>query len=148
MEKLKYAQDLIKTRNSSVSSGFNMFINGSPQITFGDGYHDAYARMQGWEFAEEMAKNGEIYFTHKFKCECGGNPIEYGGFWCCNSCGRKGVDKEWWKIKVEKDGKSFCCHGLNFKSLMESKNYAFGDTFEEAISNYEKVMVDELTTKA
>jgi hypothetical protein len=47
----------------------------------------------------------------------------------------------WWKIQVEKDGNEFCCHGLDFINLQESSNYAFGKTFEEAISNYEKVML-------
>lgn len=53
----------------------------------------------------------------------------------------KDVDKEWWKIQVEKDGNEFCCHGLDFVNLQESSNYAFGKTFEEAISNYEKLML-------
>ena len=47
----------------------------------------------------------------------------------CNSCGNKDVDKEWWKIKVEKDGNEYCCHGLDFVNLQESNNYAFGKTF-------------------
>lgn len=140
MEKLKYAQDLIKTANSSIDCGFNMFIHGKPSPLYTDGYNDFYARSQGWSYAKEMAKKGEIAFTHRFKCRCGGYPISYGGFWCCNSCGGKDVDMEWWNIKVEKDGDSFCCHGLDFVNLQESNNYAFGLSFEEAISNYETEM--------
>ena len=67
MSKLKTAQELIKTNNSSVMAGFNMFIHGHPPITFGDGYHDAYDRMQGYEFAQKMAKEDGIAFTKVFK---------------------------------------------------------------------------------
>lgn len=140
MGKLKYAQDLIKTSNSSIDCGFNMFINGESEPKCTDGYHDFYARSEGWLYAKELAKEGKIAFTHKFRCRCGGYPIMYGGFWCCNSCGGKSVDMEWWKIKVEKDGNSYCCHGLDFENIMESENYAFGDTFEQAIDNYESIM--------
>lgn len=139
-EKLKYAQDLIKTRNSSVASGFNMFINGHRPITFGDGYHDAGERMQGYEFAEKMAKEDGIAFTHVFKCKARCHPFQYGGFFVCNECGQKEVDKEWWKIKVEKDGNEYCCHGIDFINLQESDNYSFGKTFEEAIINYGHLM--------
>jgi len=140
MGKLKYAQDLIKTSNSSIACGFNMFVNGEPEPKYTDGYHDFYARSQGWLYAKQMAKKGQIAFKNRFRCKCGGYPIMYGGFWCCNSCGGKNVDMDWWKIKVEKDGNSYCCHGLDFENIMESENYAFGDTFEQAIDNYESIM--------
>jgi hypothetical protein len=139
MEDLKYAQDLIKTTNSSVDCGFNMFIMGHDKPKPND-YYDYSARSQGYEYAEQMAKKCEIAFTYKFKCKCGGYPFQYGGFWVCNSCGNKNVDSEWWKIKVEKDGNEFCCHGLDFVNLQESDNYAFGKTFEEAIKNYGELM--------
>lgn len=142
METLKYAQDLIKTNNRSVAAGFNMFVNGHPPITFADGYSDAYDRMQGYEYAEEMAKENGIAFIKTFKCDkdsC--HPFLYGGFFVCNSCGGKEVDKDWWKIKVEKDGNEYCCHGLDFINLQESNNFAFGKTFEEAIENYGKLIV-------
>lgn len=143
MENLKYAQDLIRTSNSLVDCGFNMFINGEsyPKLfEYGD-KSEAFARMQGFEHAEKMAKDGKIAFTHVFKCDCGGFPFLYGGFWVCNNCGNKDVNKKWWEIKVEKDGNYFCCHGLDFINLQESDNYAFGDTFKEAISNYERLML-------
>jgi hypothetical protein len=142
MEKLKYAQDLIKC-STSVGCGFNMFINGNDCPTFAD-YGDkseAYARMQGYDFAKKMAQNGEIAFTHKFKCGCGGYAFQYGGFWVCNKCGNKDVDKDWWKIRVVKDGNQFCCHGLDFEDLQSSDNYSFGETFEKAIANYEQQML-------
>lgn len=39
-------------------------------------------------------------------------------------------------IKVMPDGNAFCCVGEGFIDLIESENYAFGDTFEEAITNF------------
>lgn len=140
MEKLKTAQYLIKTSNPSVASGFNMFIYGHDAPIHSE-YHDHYARYQGFIFARDMAKEGKIAFTHKFRCNCGGYPFQYGGFWVCNSCGGKDVDKEWWKIKVEKDGNEYCCHGLDFINLQESDNYAFGKTFKYAIKNYGELMI-------
>ena len=141
MEKIKTAQELIKA-SASVMSGFNMFIHGHPPITFSDGYSDAGERIQGYEFAKKMAKEDGIAFTYPFKCgksDC--HPFQYGGFFVCNSCGNKDVDKDWWNIKVEKDGDEFCCHGLDFANLQESDNYAFGTTFENAIENYGKLML-------
>jgi len=145
MEKLKYAQDLIKASNPHSSCGFNTFITGG-QEPKGHEYGDKsewYARLQGYQYAEKMAKEDGIAFTKPFKCGASDNchPFVFGGFFVCNACGNKGVDKEWWKIKVEKDGNAYCCHGLDFINLQESDNYAFGDTFEEAIDNYEKLMI-------
>ena len=143
MEKLKYAQDLIKG-STSVMGGFNTFISGGQEPKeheYGD-KSEWYARLQGYQYAEQMAKDDGIAFTKPFKCGGSENcyPFEYGGFFVCNSCGNKSVDKEWWKIKVEKDGNAYCCHGLDFINLQESDNVAFGDTFEEAIDNYGKLM--------
>jgi hypothetical protein len=74
MEELKLAQDLIKTSNTSVECGFNMFVFGeNPPIH--NEYHDHYPRHQGYMFAKEMARKGEIAFTYKFKCKCGGYPL-------------------------------------------------------------------------
>lgn len=143
MRTLKYARDLIKSRNSSITAGFNMFINGHPRITYGDGYSDAYDRIQGYEYAEKMAKENGIAFIRPFECKGRTNcsPFQYGGFFVCNSCGMKGVDKDWWKVYVEKDGNEYCCKGLDFKNIQESDNYAFGKSFEEAIQNYGSLMI-------
>lgn len=143
MENLKTAQYFIKA-DSSVMAGFNMFIHGYAPITFTDVYLDAGARIQGYEFAEKMAKEDGIGFTHVFQCGSNNNncyPFKYGGSFVCNGCNMSGVDKEWWKIKVEKDGNEYCCHGLDFINLQESNNYAFGKTFEEAIKNYGETML-------
>ena len=145
MEKLKYSDELIKS-SSNVMAGFNQFIFGMGEPKRGN-YGDIsqwYEEQQGYDCAKKMAKEKGIAFTHIFKCNkdksyC--HPFGYGGGFVCNSCGRNNLDKDWWKIKVVKDGNAFCCHGLDFINLQSSKNYAFGDTFEEAISNYESVML-------
>lgn len=142
MEQLKYSRELIKVNNSSVHAGFDMFINGHREITFADGYYDAYERIQGYSYAKKMAKEDGIAFIHPFKCrENNCFPFQYGGFFVCNHCGMKDVDKDWWKIKVEKDGNEYCCHGLDFINLQESNNYAFGKTFDQAVENYGKLMI-------
>lgn len=144
METLKYAQDLFKA-NRTLSAGFNQFINGNSSPKRSD-YGDKlqwYSETQGYDYAKQMAKEQGIAFTHIFKCEKSGCfPFSYGGFMVCNSCGNKDVDKEWWKIKVEKDGNEYCCHGLDFVNLQESNNYAFGKTFELAIENYGRLMLN------
>lgn len=144
MEELKTAQELIKS-NPSVCCGFNTFIFGGREPRRSDyGSGDQWgAEVQGYNYAKKMAKENGIAFTHVFKCgrrDC--FPFKYGGFFVCNDCGGKGVDKEWWKIKVEKDGNEFCCHGLDFINLQESNNYAFGATFELAIENYGRLMLN------
>jgi hypothetical protein len=144
MEKLKTAQELI-IANKNIMSGFNQFVFGKSEPRRAD-YGDKsqwYAELQGYEHAKKMAKEDEIAFTHIFKCgktkSC--FPFSFGGGFVCNSCGSNNIKKDWWEIKVKKDGNAFCCHGLDFQDLQSSKNYAFGDTFDEAISNYEKLML-------
>ena len=145
METLKTSQELVKNKSNSFKAGFDMFIYGYYPIKFSDGYLDFYSRRQGYDYAEKMAREQGIAFTKVFKCNqknC--DPFLYGGFFVCNNCGAKGVDKDWWKIKVEKDGDQFCCHGLDFINLQESENFAFGKTFEEAISNYGSLMLKNI----
>lgn len=144
MEQLRTAQELIKPTNTNVMAGFNQFIHGTGEpdrSNYGD-KSQWYEEQQGYDFAKKMAEEDGIAFTHVFRCgSIGCAPFSYGGFFVCNSCGNKGVDKDWWKIKVEKDGNEFCCHGLDFVNLQESSNYAFGKTFKEAIDNYGKLML-------
>jgi len=140
---LKSAQELIKA-SPDVMCGFNQFIFGSGEpkrSNYGD-KSQWYTELQGYNYAKKMAEEDGIAFTNVFKCkkeDC--YPFSFGGFFVCNNCGGKGVDKEWWKIQVKKDGDCFCCHGLDFQDLQSSNNYAFGSTFEESISNYESVML-------
>ena len=144
MSELKYAQDLLKKANSHQMGGFNCIINGHGEPKaheYGD-KGEFFDRIQGHHFAADLARENGIAFVYPFRC--GGlncRPFEYGGSFVCNSCENSGVDKDWWKIQVEKDGNAFCCHGLDFVDLQESENYAFGDTFEDAIENYGKLMI-------
>ncbi|MFD2921986.1 hypothetical protein ACFS6H_19860 [Terrimonas rubra] len=135
--KIHFAQDLIINKNRSIMAGFDMFIIGHPPISYADGFYDQNYRIEGYKYAQKMAEENGIAFTYPFKCnQKGCYPFQYGGSFVCNSCYRSGVDKDWWKIQVEKDGNEFCCHGLDFVNLQESTNYAFGKSFSEAISNY------------
>lgn len=145
MQKLKLAQDLIKTSSGYIRAGFNSFIYGwgEPKSSeYGD-KNEWYQKMQGYQYAQKMAKEDGIAFTYPFKCglSTGCFPFQYGGSFVCNACGDENVDREWWKIKVVKDGNAYCCHGLDFQDLQSSNNYAFGDTFEEAIENYRSVII-------
>jgi len=145
MKQLKTAQELIKASPHAMA-GFNQFIHGFSEPRSSD-YGDKsqwYAEQQGYDYAKKMAKEEGIAFTYLFKCGSKNNncfPFSFGGGFVCNSCGSNNIEKSWWKIQVEKDGNEFCCHGLDFINLQESSNYAFGKTFEESISNYEKVML-------
>lgn len=144
---LKTAQELISTSNVYVSCGFNQFIHGDKSPIRSD-YGNAeqwHAELQGYDYARKMAETDGIAFTHIFKCGQSERcfPFNYGGLFVCNTCGLKSVDKDWWKIQVEKDGDQFCCHGLDFVNLQESENYAFGSTFNQAIENYGILMLSK-----
>lgn len=143
--KILSAQYLLKDPSSSFSAGFNMKIFGETYQAVIDCY-DSLEKMQGFEKAEEMIKDGKIYYTHVFKCGCGDHPFLYGGFFVCNKCGGKGVDEKWWGIRIQKDGNEYCCTGENFEDLQSSKNYAFGKTFKDSIDNYENLMRGETKT--
>jgi hypothetical protein len=138
MKELLCAGEILTTKDTGVLSGFNTFVYGGFRAKFSDGFGNTETgrRIEGYDIAKDMAKDGKIAFIHPFRCECGGYPCIYGGFFVCEKCGNKNVEKEWWKIIVEKDGDQFCCHGLDFENLQESDNYAFGNTFEDAIQNY------------
>lgn len=142
MKTLKYAKYLIKA-NPSICAGFNQFINGNsvPKRTDYGSVEQWSLETQGFEYAQNFVKEEGIAFTYVFKCnQSGCFPFSYGGTFVCNSCNKSDVQKEWWKIQVEKDGNEFCCHGLDFINLQESNNYAFGETFEKAILNYGNLM--------
>lgn len=149
-KKILSAEELIKS-NAAVMAGFNQFVYGSQEPRMAD-YGDKsqwYAELEGYQYAKKMAKEKGIAFTHIFKCGGQSNycsPFSYGGSFVCNSCGRNNLKRDWWEIQVEKDGVQYCCHGLDFINLQESNNYAFGNTFEEAISNYEIVMLNLTAT--
>ena len=148
--KLKTAQHYMKG-NGMAMSGFNHRV-------FGDTYQETFAYPQrpnadmhaGWQLADDMIMAGKIYYIHNFHSThntigCKGHAFDYGGYWVCNSCGRQGVDEEWWKIKVMPDGDACLCVGIDFENLQESDCYAFGKTRDEAIKNYGDLMLTRST---
>jgi hypothetical protein len=67
------------------------------------------SRDAGWRKADEMAKEGKIFFVNDGK-----------------------------EIKTIKDGDALCCIGKDFTDLQSSDDYEFGDSREEAIKKYMK----------
>jgi len=135
------AQDFFDDYEPSWGAGFNMRVLGdAPPIA--SEHWDFAQRHHGWNRADRMAREGKIYAVHVFPHDCSGHAFQYGGYWVCNTCGRKGVDKDWWQIKCSKDGDAWCCVGPGFENLQESDNYAFGDTYDAAIEAYGKLMLD------
>lgn len=138
-------QDVIKNPCGSSISGFNCRVGGYSYLDTFRYPHERTdgARHGGWDLADKMIAEGRLFFVHNFhKLECErGFAFPYGGTWVCNECGRNHLDREWWKIRVFKDGNAWFCIGVGFVNLQESDNYDFGDTREEAINNYGKKML-------
>jgi hypothetical protein len=145
-EQFKTAQDVLTGNGGSAWVGFNRRV-------YGDSYADAFqyqhersdgAMQAGWSLADKMIREGRLFYFHNFHfpphAAKGCCAFQYGGTWVCNGCNRDHLDREWWKIKVMKDGNAWCCVGTGFKNLQESDNYAFGDTREQAIENYGRQM--------
>jgi hypothetical protein len=135
MNNLLFAQDFFRNPDGEFFSGFNSRILG--EIYTEACQYPNPERCAGWWKADEMIRSGKCFFVQRFPHPpCTGYAFPYGGTWVCNDCGANHLDKPWWTIRVQKDGNSFCCYGLDFVDLQESSNYAFGATFEEAIANY------------
>ena len=133
------AQDLVKTESGYVRGGFNMRLHGDSISDLNDCKPSA-PYNQGYWLADKMINDGKIFYTGRFKCECGSRLFTYGAGWHC-TCGRTQKEKKWWIIKVFKDGNAWCCIGLGFENLQESDNYAFGNSRQDAINAYEKIMI-------
>lgn len=107
---MKYAQDLLDENETSYAKGgFNArLLNDTYHETL-DG-HRGYAYKEtayGWNAADEMIKNGEIF-------------SEIIGI----------------EFKCSKDGNMWCCVAPEFVDLIESDCYSFGATRAEAISRF------------
>ena len=147
-ENFKLAQDVLKGNGGSAFAGFNRRV-------FGDSYADAFQYPHerqdremygGWALADRMISDGRLFCVHNFHkgySGCDGHAFQYGGSWVCNTCNKSRLDREWWKIKVYKDGNAWCCIGTGFEDLQESDNYAFGNTRDEAIHNYGTLMANK-----
>ena len=112
---MKSAQDYLSERASGYArGGFNSRLHGETRgetlylINAGPIWADTYA---GWESADRMIKEG-LVFSYTKVC---GKDVPF---------------------KCYADGDSFCCVGEGFTNLQESSNYAFGDSFEEALANF------------
>jgi len=138
MDKLKMAQDILTNpmaMGGEWCGGFNSRILGdtySESIGVGD-----RERLCGWVSADDMIKEGRLFYRHIFPHGCGTHSFSYGGMQVCNSCNRDRLEKPWWAIKVYKDGDAWCVVGLGFEDLQSSDNYAFGGTKDEALSAYQ-----------
>lgn len=144
---MKSAQDYFKNAGGEFNAGFNSRLHGyTYQERFGYPCKPSSDEISGWRSAEEMIDEGKAFFVHNFHhthSECKGHAFLYGGFWVCNICGGKDVDRPWWIIKVQRDGDAYCCIGEGFINLQESNNFAFGDTWNEAVNNYGDLMSKE-----
>lgn len=151
--KLKMAQDVLKDYSGG-HGGFNSRIFGHTyQDRFGYPAYVDRAEVAGFYLADKMIMDGRLYYVQPFKHLaygqiCKGHPFPYGGTWVCNTCNNSGLDQPWWKVKVYKDGNAWCCIGPDFEDLQESNDYAFGDTRDEALANYEKLMLKPETEAA
>lgn len=147
-DKLLTAQYVFKdSPGGEFDGGFNSFVHGHTERETCDypNWGPNPSRRRGFRAGEKLAEEGKIFFTQVFKHKrfdeiCKGHAFLYGGFFVCNDCGRKSVDEPWWVIKTMKDGSAWFVHGLGFEDLQASDNYAFGDTKEEALKNYEALM--------
>lgn len=145
MDKFAYAQDILKNSAGSIGAGFNRRIAGQ---SFADAFQYDNERQNrdmvaGFYKADDLIEAGEIFYVHNFhQLECPkGHAFLFCSTYVCNTCNRDHLDKEWWKIKVMKDGSAWCCVGNGFVNLQESDNYAFGDTREQAIQAYGELMM-------
>lgn len=143
MDKFALAQDVLKHAGGSVGAGFNRRVQG---MTYNECFRFPTEQFDrelhaGWDKADEMIKEGKLFYVHNFhNLACHGYAFQYGGCFVCNTCQRERLEREWWKIKVMKDGTAWCCVGNGFVNLQESDNYAFGDTREDAIEKYGAMM--------
>lgn len=142
MSDFKTTQDVLPQYAGGAYAGFNRRVYGS---SYADAFKYPNERqdremVSGWYLADRMIDEGRLFYIRNFHVPpfaskgCFG--FQYGGTWVCNGCGASNLDREWWKIKVFKDGNAWCCIGTGFEDLMASENYEFGDTREEAIEKY------------
>lgn len=148
-DRLLMAQDLLEYGGGSYGGGFNSRLHGyTRDERFGYPCAPDRDGEAGFYHAERLINEGKIYYTHRFRHKaygeiCRGYAFPYGGTWVCNSCGHSSLDKPWWVVKVYQDGNAWCCVGLGFLDLQASNNYAFGETKQQALDNYEKIMMEK-----
>lgn len=142
VSKIQYAHDVFvaSSLGGDFAGGFNSRVQGVDFNSNAQGPCRA-ERSRGWWKADEMVKEGKIYFIHPFPHgQCKFTGFVYGGTWACNGCNTDGFQKLWWAVRVIKDGNAWCVVGENFQDLQTSDNYAYGDTREEALKAYAELM--------
>jgi hypothetical protein len=140
--KFLYADKLINA-SSDALAGFNRRILGETYIEACRNGAANGSLIAGWDKADDMIMEGKIFYINPFPHHpCNVSGFLYGGSWVCNSCGRSGLERDWWIIRVFKDGNEWMCLGENFVNIMESANYAFGKTKEDAIKKYGELMTN------
>ena len=140
--RLMYAYEIFKpsSLDGNFGGGFNSRVQGVEFCSATDGAYKA-ERMQGWWKANEMIRDGKIYFVHPFRHgQCKYTGFVYGGTWACNGCNRDGFQKPWWSVRIMKDGDAWVVMGEGFEDLQISANYAYGNTREDALNAYAALM--------
>ncbi len=146
--KYETAQTICEEIYEWVSTGFrtgmSVRINGGTYNDLKD-WADRHSMYSGLNAAEELIRDGKIFYVHPFKCDNAKCPtrFQYGGFWACNSCNTHIDTPKWWIVKVMKDGNAWVCVGDGFIDLQASDNYAFGLTRDEALENYRMLFVKQ-----
>ena len=99
---------------TSANIGFNHVLNGEDWATAKSQHHPSEWSCYAMYYlqAEQWISEGKLYFK-----------------------------RDGHILKVIPDGNAYCCVGEGFVNLQESDNYAFGDTFEEAIENFKKKII-------
>ncbi len=123
---------------SGFRAGFSIRLNGGTYSDLTEHVDWRDGKNAGFHEAEKLIKQGKIFFVYPFECGRDGCPtrFQYGGFWACNKCNTHISTPDNWKIKCFQDGNAWCCIGNGFANLQESDNYAFGNSFQDAINQY------------
>jgi hypothetical protein len=112
---MKLAQDYLSENVSGeCRGGFNARLYGESWSKAVSGAPQGSvwaARNAGWYMADSMIRQGQIFSMIKIR----GAELVF---------------------KCFADGDKFCCVGEGFINLQESDDYAFGDSFDEAIINF------------
>lgn len=110
---MKTAQDYIKNSTGYCMGGFNsrLFGESFTETTRSARGYVFNELSAGWYLADGMIKDGKIYSKIR-------------------------INQKELEFRCFKDGNQYCCVGKGFENLQESKNYAFGDSFDEAIVNF------------
>ncbi len=111
---MKTAQDYLDHSATAYKrSGFNcrLFGDSRSETTHGATGQVRADTSAGWCIADEMIRSGRIFSEIK-------------------------TDSGRVQFKCYADGDSYCCVGEGFVNLQESDNYAFGDTWQDAIDAF------------